>query len=82
MHARFFAYIVQCRDGTLYTGFTTDVGRRVRTHNRGKGAKYTRSRLPVALVWFKEFSSKSEAMRAEYQIKQLTRKEKIKLFTK
>ena len=74
-----YTYIVQCSDGTLYTGWTTDVERRVRTHNSGKGAKYTRSRLPVTLVYYETYPTKQEAMRREGEIKQLTREEKERL---
>ena len=72
----YFVYIVQCRDGTLYTGFTTDVLQRVARHNAGKGARYTRSRRPVTLVYSCGYFSKSVAMRQEARIKRLTRKEK------
>lgn len=63
-----YTYIVRCSDGTLYTGWTTDVERRVRTHNSGKGAKYTRSRLPVTLVYYETYPTKQEAMRREWEI--------------
>ena len=71
-----YTYIVECKDGTLYTGWTTDLERRMKAHNSGKGAKYTRSRLPVVLRYYESFETKQEAMRREYEIKQLTRKEK------
>lgn len=74
-----YAYIVECSDGTLYTGYTNDLKRRVSVHNSGKGAKYTRSRLPVRLVYFEEYDSKEQAQSREYQIKRLTRKQKIAL---
>lgn len=74
-----YAYIVECSDGTLYTGYTNDLKRRVSAHNSGKGAKYTRSRLPVRLVYFEEYDSKEQAQSREYQIKRLTRKQKIDL---
>lgn len=74
-----YTYIVRCSDGTLYTGWTTDVERRVRTHNSGKGAKYTRSRLPVTLVYYETYPTRQEAMRREWEIKQLTREEKKRL---
>ncbi len=77
-----YTYIVECRDGTLYTGWTTDLQKRVKTHNAGKGAKYTRSRLPVVLRYYESFQTKEEAMRREYEIKHLTRKEKQKLIEK
>jgi putative endonuclease len=71
-----YTYIVECADGTLYTGWTNDLAKRVAAHNSGKGAKYTRSRRPVALRYFEEFRVKEEAERREYQIKQLTRQKK------
>lgn len=71
-----FVYIVRCKDGSLYTGYTTDVKERLITHNSGKGAKYTRSRLPVSLVYYKRVDSKSMALRLEARIKKLTKKEK------
>lgn len=74
-----YTYMVKCRDGSLYTGYTTDVERRTEEHNRGKGAKYTRSRRPVSLVYYEEHETKTEAMRREYALKQLTREEKLKL---
>lgn len=74
-----YTYIVRCSDGTLYTGWTTDVERRVRKHNSGKGAKYTRSRLPVTLVYYETYPTRQEAMRREWEIKQLTREEKKRL---
>ena len=72
-------YIVKCSDGTLYTGWTNDLDRRMKAHNDGKGAKYTKSRRPVVLAYFECFETKEEAMRREYEIKRLTRKEKMKL---
>ena len=75
----YYTYMVRCSDDTLYTGYTDDVEKRIKVHNSGKGAKYTRSRLPVELVYFKEFETKSEAMSEEYRIKQLKRTEKEKL---
>ena len=71
-----FVYIVRCEDGSLYTGYTTDVSERLITHNSGKGAKYTRSRLPVSLVYYKRVDSKSMGLRLEARIKKLTKKEK------
>ena len=73
---RNFTYIVQCSDGTFYTGWTTDLERRVNIHNSGKGARYTRARRPVALVYYEVYVTKQEAMRREWEIKQLTREEK------
>ena len=80
MNTKHFVYIVRCSDTTLYTGYTNNLNKRIETHNRGNGAKYTKIRLPVKLVYFEEFSDKSEAMKREYKIKQLTRKQKIKLY--
>ena len=78
-HPKNFTYIVECSDGTLYTGWTNNLEHRVETHNVGKGAKYTKSRRPVKLVYFETYSSKEEAMRREWEIKQLSRTEKWKL---
>ena len=78
MDKTWYVYILQCADGTLYTGITTDVDRRLNEHNSGKGAKYTRTRLPVMIVAVSEAGSRSEASKEEYRIKQLTKKEKIK----
>jgi len=74
-----FVYILKCVDKTLYTGYTTDIVKRCAKHNSGKGAKYTRSRLPVEVVYLEEYDTKTDAMRREYRIKQLTRREKLKL---
>jgi len=74
-----YTYIVKCRDATLYTGWTTDLDRRVSAHNDGKGAKYTKTRRPVELVYFESFETKQGAMRREWEIKQLSRKDKLKL---
>lgn len=71
-----YFYVLLCRDGSLYAGYTNDLERRVNLHNSGKGAKYTRGRGPVELIYEQPFSSKSEAMRAEYAFKQWSRKEK------
>jgi putative endonuclease len=72
----FFVYIVRCRDGSLYTGITNDVAKRIARHNAGKGAKYTRARGPVVLVWSKQMPTWLEAAREERRIKKLTKKEK------
>ena len=71
-----YTYLLKCADGTLYTGWTNDVEKRVKMHNEGKGAKYTKHRRPVELVYYETFQTKSEAMRREYEIKQLPRKKK------
>ena len=73
-----FTYILECSDGSFYTGWTNNLERRVKAHNAGKGAKYTKSRKPVKLVYFESFSTKQEAMRREWEIKQLSRVEKWK----
>lgn len=74
-----YVYILKCRDESLYTGWTSDLEKRIKTHNNGKGAKYTRARLPVELVYFEEYEDKIQAMKREYEIKQLTREKKLKL---
>lgn len=74
-----YTYILKCSDGTLYTGWTNDLTKRLKAHNDGRGARYTKTRRPVALAYYESFSSKEEAMRREYEIKHLTRKEKEKL---
>lgn len=74
-----YAYIVECADGTLYTGWTRDIEKRLAAHNGGRGAKYTRGRRPVRLAYSEEFSEKKDAMRREYAIKHLTRDEKLAL---
>jgi putative endonuclease len=71
--------LLVCHDGTLYCGYTNDLNKRIAAHNNKKGAKYTKTRLPVKLVYSEEFDNKSEAMKREWQIKQLDRKEKLKL---
>lgn len=72
-------YILLCSDDTLYTGYTNDLVKRVKVHNEGKGSKYTRSRLPVKLLYSESFETKSEAQRREYEIKSWSRKKKIKV---
>jgi putative endonuclease len=74
-----WTYIVQCADGSLYTGWTTDLNKRIRVHNAGTGAKYTKARRPVKLVWSQEHTDKQSAMKQEYAIKQLSRQEKLDL---
>lgn len=75
----YWVYIVTCADGTLYTGYTDDLERRMATHNAGKGAKYTRSRLPVTLSWQENHDTRQSAMSREWHIKRLTRTEKLAL---
>ena len=74
-----FVYMLRCGDGPLYTGYTDDVSRRLAVHQSGKGAKYTRSRLPVELVYREELPDKSSALRREAGIKKLTRQQKLEL---
>lgn len=79
MEKLYYIYILECADGTFYTGYTTNLENRVLVHNKGLGSKYTRLRLPVSILYSESFESKSEAMKREYQIKQLTRSQKINL---
>lgn len=72
-----FFYVLTCKDGSFYGGYTNNLERRVKMHNEGKGAKYTRGRGPVTLTYYKSFDSKSDALKAEYHFKQLSRKQKI-----
>lgn len=71
-----YFYVLECRDGSYYAGYTNDLERRLRVHNEGKGAKYTRGRLPVRYVYSEIFTTKRQAMQAEYQFKTLKRSEK------
>lgn len=80
--SKHYVYILLCRDGTLYTGYTTDPARRLEEHNKGTGAKYTRSRLPVSMVYIEEGDDLSWGLRREAAIKKLTRREKLKLIEK
>lgn len=73
-----FFYVLECKDGSFYGGYTTDINRRVSMHNAGKGAKYTRARGPVRCIHQESFETKREAMQAEYRFKQLTRGAKEK----
>ena len=75
-----YLYVVECVDGSLYTGVTTDLQRRLHEHNNTKrGAKYTRTRRPVQLVWHKEYENRSQAQASEYQFKKLVHKQKWKI---
>lgn len=74
--ASHYMYVLECADGSLYTGYAVDVRARLAVHNAGKGAKYTRARLPVSLLAYAEFPTKHDAMHAEYVFKQLSRNEK------
>lgn len=77
----YYVYLLRCRDGTLYTGYTDNPERRLRVHNAGKGAKYTRSRLPVELVYQEQCPDKSAALRREREIKRMRRAEKLALIS-
>ena len=74
-----YTYMLLCADGTYYTGWTNQIRKRIRAHNSGKGAKYTKARLPVELVYYEAFDTKEEAMSREWHIKRLSRSEKQKL---
>lgn len=74
-----YTYILECRDGSLYTGWTNDMENRLRAHNEGRGAKYTKGRAPVTLRYVEEHETKEEAMKREYAIKRMSRKEKLEL---
>lgn len=74
-----YVYILECKDKTLYTGWTIDIDRRLKVHNKGKASKYTRARLPVKLVYLEKYDDKIEAQKREWEIKQLKRQEKLKL---
>ena len=76
---RNYAYMLRCADDTLYCGWTNDLAKRVASHNAGTGAKYTKPRRPVTLVYYETFGTKREAMRREAQLKRLTRREKLAL---
>ena len=76
-----YAYIVECADGSYYCGYTNNLEKRIATHNCGKGAKYTRARLPVTLVYHEEFDSKEKAMSREWHLKQLSHDQKKKLIS-
>jgi len=71
-----YTYMVRCNDGSLYTGWTTDLERRVKCHNEKKGAKYTKSRVPVKLVYYESFQTRQEALRREAEIKKLSKERK------
>lgn len=76
-----YVYLLECSDGSLYCGITNDLSKRIDTHNKGKGAKYTRTRLPVKLFYNETVKDKSEASKREYQIKRMSRENKLKLKT-
>lgn len=74
-----YTYILECRDGTYYTGWTNNLEKRLMDHTEGRGAKYTKARIPVSLIYYEEFQTKEEAMRREYAIKHMNRNEKANL---
>ena len=74
-----YVYMLRCRDGSLYTGWTNDLEKRLKAHNSGVASKYTRTRLPAELVYSEEWESKEAAMSREWHIKRLSREEKLKL---
>ncbi|MDW7668441.1 MAG: GIY-YIG nuclease family protein [Bacillota bacterium] len=75
----YYVYIIKCSDDTLYTGYTNNIEERIQTHNSGKGAKYTRGRLPVELQYYEEFDDKGQALKREHEIKKLNKADKVKL---
>lgn len=77
-----YTYIVRCKDETLYCGWTNNLEKRIASHNQGTGAKYTRNRRPVELVYYEAFDTKEAAMRREYEIKQMSRNQKLALIDK
>ena len=77
----YYAYIARCADQTLYSGYTNDLKKREAVHNKGKGARYTKIRLPVAIVYSESFQNRSEAMKREYGLKKMKKVEKEKLIT-
>ncbi|HEO8421919.1 GIY-YIG nuclease family protein [Niallia sp. FSL W8-0635] len=77
-----YFYVLLCSDGSYYAGYTNDLQKRLNTHNAGKGAKYTRGRLPVSIIHYEAFQTKQEAMKAEYAFKQLERKKKEEFLMK
>lgn len=81
-YGKYFVYILQCADNTYYTGYTSDLEKRINRHNKGIASKYTQRRLPVRLVWSKEYKYFKKAFMEEIRIKKLTRKQKEKLIAK
>ncbi len=75
----YYVYMLECADGSLYTGWTNNLDKRIRLHNAGRGSKYVRSRLPVQMRYAESFMTQGEAMRHEYALKQLARNEKLAL---
>ena len=79
MYKKYYAYMLLCSDGSIYSGYTVNLEKRILSHNKGKGAKYTRSRLPVKLVYYEIFNTKAEAMKKEAALKRLSHMDKIKM---
>lgn len=77
-----YCYILECNDHSYYTGWTNDLENRIKAHQSGTGAKYTRGRTPVRLVYYEEFATKEEAMRREYEVKKMSRRQKERLVAK
>ena len=77
-----YVYLLRCSDGTLYCGWTTDLTVRVESHNSGNGAKYTRSRLPVELVYYEQYEDRHEALSREWHIKRMSRQEKLEMINR
>ena len=82
LRERNYVYLLRCADDSLYCGWTTDLERRIAAHNNGTGAKYTKSRRPVELVYFEEYENRHEALSREWHIKRLSREEKLHLLEK
>ncbi|MBS4210782.1 GIY-YIG nuclease family protein [Bacillus sp. FJAT-50079] len=82
MKTKHFFYVLECNDGSFYGGYTVDLERRLLQHNRGKGAKYTRMKRPVKMIYSEEFADKREAMQAEYSFKQMPRRKKEEFLKK
>ncbi|MCF0260056.1 MAG: GIY-YIG nuclease family protein [Erysipelotrichaceae bacterium] len=78
---KYYSYMVECADGSFYCGYTTSLQKRIITHNKGRGAKYTKSRRPVKLVYFEVFETRHDAMSREWHMKKLTRRQKERLIT-
>jgi len=78
----YYVYILRCRDGSLYTGWTNDLAKRTEAHNKGQGAKYTKGRGPMELIYHEEYSNKSEALKREYAIKRFSKAQKLELIQK
>ena len=75
-----YTYMLKCKDGTYYIGYTNDLEKRVKAHNEGKGAKYTKGRGPVELIYYEEYEEKNIAMRREWEMKRFTRSQKEELY--